>query len=177
MYTINKELKEILDRHLLWLEDEPGGMRANISEADLSWADLSGANLSGANLSGADLFGADLSEANLSGANLSGANLSEADLSRANLSEANLSGADLSEANLSRANLSWVNGNMREIKTIKVDTYPIAYTNKVIQIGCENHTIKEWFEFSDKEILAMDGKRALKFWCKWKPIIQKIICN
>jgi hypothetical protein len=110
------ELKQVLDHHIVWLQNNNNGKRANLSGADLSganlsWADLSGADLSGANLSGAHLSGANLSGANLFGAhlsraNLSGANLSRADLSGANLSRANLSRADLFGANLSRADLS-----------------------------------------------------------------------
>ena len=84
------EISEILRKHKMWIDDEEGGERAN-----LSGANLSGANLSGANLSRADLRGADLS-----GADLSGANLIEAELSGANLSGANLSGANLRRADL-----------------------------------------------------------------------------
>ena len=96
----NDELKEILGRHVLWLNGDPDGVRA----------DLSGANLSGADLRGADLYRANLREANLSWANLYWANLYRADLYRANLCWANLHradlyGADLCEANLRRADL------------------------------------------------------------------------
>ena len=45
------ELKEVLELHKKWLNDEPDGEKANLSGADLSYADLSYANLSGANLS------------------------------------------------------------------------------------------------------------------------------
>ena len=96
-----KNLNEILEKHLKWLNDENGGERANLSRANLSGANLSGADLSGANLSRANLSRANLSRANLSGANLYGADLYGADLSRANLSGADLSGADLSGADLS----------------------------------------------------------------------------
>ena len=96
-----EKLAEILAAHKLWLNDEKGGVRANLSGATLSYANLSGANLRGADLSYADLSGATLSYANLRGADLSYANLSYA-----NLSYANLSGATLSYANLSYANLS-----------------------------------------------------------------------
>ena len=65
-----EELDKILRKHKLWLADEEGGERANLSGADLSWADLSEADLSWADLSGADLLGADLSGADLSRANL-----------------------------------------------------------------------------------------------------------
>ena len=73
-----EKLAEILAAHKLWLNDEEGGVKANLSGADLSGADLSWANLSGADLSGADLRWANLSGANLSGADLRGANLSGA---------------------------------------------------------------------------------------------------
>ena len=90
-----EELKEILDSHKKWLNDEPDGKKANLSGANLRYADLSGANLRFANLSGANLSYADLSGANLRYADLSGANLSFADLSGANLRFADLSFADL----------------------------------------------------------------------------------
>ena len=70
------ELKDILNKHALWLRDDPSGVKADLSRADLS----------GANLSYADLSRADLLYTNISHADLSGANLSYADLSGANLS-------------------------------------------------------------------------------------------
>ena len=48
-------LSEILKKHLSWINDEPGGEKADLSYADLSSADLSYANLSYANLRSADL--------------------------------------------------------------------------------------------------------------------------
>ena len=96
-------LKETLELHKKWLNDEPDGVKANLSDANLRGADLSDANLRGANLRGADLSYADLSDANLSYANLRGADLSDANLRGANLRGADLSYADLSDANLSDA--------------------------------------------------------------------------
>lgn len=64
-----EKIKEIMDAHILWLDDN-GGDRA----------DLSGANLSYADLRYADLRRADLRDTNLRGANLRRANLSGADL-------------------------------------------------------------------------------------------------
>ena len=43
-------LHEIIHKHMIWLNDENGGERANLRYADLSAADLRGANLSGADL-------------------------------------------------------------------------------------------------------------------------------
>ena len=114
------KLKEILEKHKMWLNGEEGGERANLRGADLRWANLSGANLSGVDLSYAHFRGAILREANLrwtnlSGADLSytnliGANLREADLRRADLRGVDLRGVDLREADLRGADLRGANG-------------------------------------------------------------------
>ena len=96
MKTIsNDDLKEILRKHVLWLNFDPEG-----EKADLRWADLRGANLKRAKLMWANLYKADLSKANLKGADLKGADLRWAGLRGANLKGANLREADLSEAYL-----------------------------------------------------------------------------
>lgn len=110
MKITKAELKIVLEKHALWLRNDPNGIRANLCGADLSRANLYGANLYRADLCCADLYGAnlcgaDLGMANLSMANLSRANLCEANLYRADLSEANLHGADLHGADLDGANL------------------------------------------------------------------------
>ena len=64
----SEELKEKIRLHKMWLNNESGGKKANLSGADLSGADLSGADLYGADLSGANLYRANLSGASLSGA-------------------------------------------------------------------------------------------------------------
>ena len=90
-----QELKEILRKHKLWIEDsdQQDAERANLRGADLRGANLRGANLYGANLRGANLYGANLCDANLCDANLCGANLYDADLRDANLRDADLRGA------------------------------------------------------------------------------------
>ena len=85
----NEELRDILDQHALWLQDNTKGKRANLSGADLSRAILSGANLHEANLRGANLSETNLSEANLNGADLHNAYFNDADLSGANLINSN----------------------------------------------------------------------------------------
>ena len=66
-------LNTIILLHKKWLNGEPEGKKA-----DLSNTNLSNTNLHGANLHGADLHGAILSGANLNGANLNDANLNDA---------------------------------------------------------------------------------------------------
>jgi len=53
-------LKDILEKHKLWLNNGIGGKWADLRWADLRWADLREANLNGANLSGANLSDAKL---------------------------------------------------------------------------------------------------------------------
>ena len=48
--------------------------------------------------------------------------------------------------------------------------YNITVTDKHIRIGCEQHLKSEWLNFSDREILEMDGKKALEFWRIFKPV-------
>ena len=152
-YT-QKELKEILDLHKKWLNNEAGGCRANLRSADLRYADLRFA----------DLRSADLRYANLRSANLRYANLRYADLSSADLRSADLRSADLSSAI----------GEMSYVKSLQCEKYYISYTHTHMNIGCQSHTITEWQDFSNDTISKMDNG-ALGWWQKWKPIIMNII--
>jgi uncharacterized protein YjbI with pentapeptide repeats len=162
---------------------------ADLRGADLTYADLTGADLTGADLTGADLTGANLTGADLTGANLKGANLTGADLTCAYLKRANLRGADLTYADLTYADLTYANltgadltganmwntiGNSREVKTVQTDLWTVTYTADIMQIGCRRHAIKDWWDFDDATISAMDSK-ALGWWMRWKPILQQII--
>jgi hypothetical protein len=64
------KIKEVLEKHLKYLNGDADGVCANLSYADLSGADLRGAGLRCANLLYADLSGADLRGAGLRCANL-----------------------------------------------------------------------------------------------------------
>ena len=144
------ELIPILKKHENWLNNEEGGERANLHEANLRGADLYGADLREANLRGADLYGANLHEANLHEANLRGVNLHEA-----NLHEADLRGADLREANMRGADL--YGANLQGAKTLDLITAgPIGSRQGItifniatdeIQCGCFRGTLDE---FSNK---------------------------
>ena len=95
MKNITKEeLDSILNKHKMWLLNNPEGERADLHGADLFGADLSRADLSRANLSEANLCGASLFLADLSGADLRGTDLTGADLRGTDLTGANLTGAN-----------------------------------------------------------------------------------
>ena len=96
----NDDLKKILRKHALWLNNDPEGEKADLSGADLTGADLYKANLYRADLRWANLNEADLRWADLNEADLYKADLWGADLSKADLSKADPTGADLSEAKI-----------------------------------------------------------------------------
>ena len=150
-----EELKEILRKHELWLNNDSRGEEANLRYTNLSGADLSGTDLNRADLSGADLSGAFLSYANLRGTNLSGANLREANLCGADLYRADLNGADLNgaylgganlnAANLRGANLSVADLYRADLSGAKID-YPMVCLEKGSFTGykkCKNGLIVE----------------------------------
>jgi hypothetical protein len=168
------------------LKTRVNGEKLRLSYSDLSYSDLSYSNLSNSNLSNSDLSDSNLSYSNLSNSNLRNSDLRYSDLRNSNLSNSNLSNSnfrnsdlrysDLHNSNLSNSNLWNTIGNNREIKTlICFSEYHINYTADTLQIGCENHAIKDWREFDDDRILMMGGKRALTFWRKNKDILRMII--
>lgn len=52
--------------------------------------------------------------------------------------------------------------------------YDITITPLFMKIGCQWHTQKAWFNFTDVEIRKMDGETAVEWWRQWKPILMAI---
>jgi hypothetical protein len=78
-------------------------------------------------------------------------------------------------ANLRSADLSSARGEMKCLKSIFLERYPVTYTSDVLQIGCQKHKVEKWWKFKDSEIIEMDGDYALEWWNKYKAIIKSII--
>ena len=149
--------------------------RANLRDANLGGAYLGDANLRDAYLGGANLGGANLGGANLGGAYLRDAYLGGANLGGAYLGGAYLGGAYLRDAYLGELRSIWgASGNLREIKAIQCDTWPVTYTATHMQIGCQFHELERWWSFTDEQIARMDSS-ALEWWAKWKPMLQTIV--
>ena len=116
----------------------------------------------------ADLRGADLRGVNLVGANLRDANLRDADLQDADLRGVNLVGASLVGVNLRDANL-------RDAKNAPMIITGLLWTvyidgTGMMRIGCQNHSVEDWRNFTDEKISAMDSK-ALTFWNQYKSML------
>lgn len=54
------------------------------------------------------------------------------------------------------------------------EKYNITIMPEHLQIGCQCHSKEDWWGFSDRKILAMDGRSGLRWWKKWKPILMAI---
>jgi hypothetical protein len=129
MKITKKKLKEIIEKHKLWLSDEKGGERANLIGIDLSGADLSEMNLSNIDLSYTDLSHADLSDTCLRHANLSDACLRYANMSGVNLSNTYLGYANLSHANLSRSKFSYANFSCANFSRVDLSYAYLSFTD------------------------------------------------
>ena len=70
-------------------------------------------------------------------------------------------------------NTAYVSGNAKATKEVitfgNIFDYDITITDNHIKIGCQQYLKSRWLEFTNKEILEMDGKKALKFWGLFKP--------
>ncbi|WP_151760495.1 pentapeptide repeat-containing protein [Acinetobacter junii] len=152
--TQKHEIKNRFTGEVLFSCDIPEGMESGmIARHALEEAVANGANLRGANLEGANLRDANLEGANLRDANLEGANLRGANLRGANLWGANLEGAK--DSPLIITSLRW----------------PIYISGTgMMRIGCQNHSVEAWKNFTDEEIKRMDSD-ALEFWNKYKTML------
>jgi hypothetical protein len=50
----------------------------------------------------------------------------------------------------------------------------VTITDTQMSIGCQSHKLDSWWAFDDRQIAAMDGKYALKFWREHKAALQGI---
>ena len=85
-----------------------------------------------------------------------------------------LAGANLNGANLTGVELENAVGNGREIVSMQIPTYRVAFTREVLQIGCERHAIGDWRGFDDETISRMDPG-ALQWWNMWRGLIFQAI--
>ena len=126
-----KELKEILNKHKMWLRDEEGGERADLSNDDLKCVDLSYTNLRATNLMGINLSDSNLYNADLTCADLRYANLTDADLTDVDLTCANLEGANLTDADLRNSNLEYTNLRCTDLTSANLENVDLWNANLI----------------------------------------------
>ena len=94
-------------------------------------------------------------------------------IARHALEEAIAQGANLDGANLRGANLE--DANLRGAKNAPVIISGLRWTVHIsgtgmMRIGCQNHSVEAWKNFTDEEIKSMDID-ALEFWSKYKTML------
>ena len=124
----------------------------------------------------------------MAGVSLNGAALDGAELDGAALNGAALDGAALKWASFDGASLKWASfdGAFFDFKNekIKIKKTPICISNlryeiiifdSHMKIGCQFHSISEWFSFDEKTIEDMDDT-ALELWEQNKDWL-KAVCT
>ena len=96
------------------------------------------------------------------GAYLTGAYLTGADLTRANLTGANLIGADGKKTTIEKTPI--------QISGLR---WHIIIFDKDMRIGCEYHSLADWWLYDDARIKKMDCT-ALEFCNQYKTMLQGI---
>ena len=169
-----------------WADLLKGALKAKVSfyRANFNGADFRGADFRGADFREANFNGADFREASFNGADFRGADFREAsfiwaDFRKANFREADFKGAyfrgaNFREADFIGASYQYCTGNAKELKSMQLDTYLIVFNKHFLAIGCQQHSIEKWKNFTDDEIDSLDNG-ALEWWNKWKDFIFKAI--
>ena len=98
--------------------------------------------------------------------NLDGAYLQKENLSNVDFRNTNLCNIDLHDADLTGVILP-------EKTVIYTDIWTVLIHGERIKIGCQEHSVSDWFSFSDDQINEMHHL-ALKFWGCNKRIIFEI---
>ena len=112
------DLKNIIEQHLLWLNDDEIGTRANLAGADLTDANIVRANLTGANLTGANLTGANLTQIQGDVASILDGNPDEVKDLMLALVTGNVDGS------VYKGDCACLIGTIANIKAVDVDTMP-----------------------------------------------------
>jgi hypothetical protein len=89
---------------------------------------------------------------------------------RANLSGSDLSYSDLSYSDLRGANLSYLTGNLREVRSLHIESHIVVYVSDRFWVDCKNGIIGKWKEF---ESILNNGE--LKQWKKHRAFIKSVI--
>ncbi|MDD3443182.1 MAG: pentapeptide repeat-containing protein [Sulfurimonas denitrificans] len=157
---------------------------SNFSYSNFSDSDFRGSNFRGSNFGYSDFRGSNFRGSNFRGSNFRGSNFRGSDFSDSDFSDSDFGDSDFRGSNFRGSNFRGSNfsdskhqykiGNMREWKSMQLDTYMIVFNEHTLAIGCQQHTIKEWQEFTDDTISKMDTN-ALLWWTKWKELIFKAI--
>lgn len=164
----------MMREHLEWLDWVEGARRADFSRSDLSHIALE-KFMPGVIFHATNLRGQDLSHSHIPQCDFTYSDLRDTNFTRAFLCESNFSRSDMTGAKLHRADLRAVVGNRKQIKSMQLDPgYSITYTDKVIQVGCQQWSFRAWRRHGQKAFKNMDGEAAETFGVKYQDLVLRI---
>ena len=114
------------------------------------------------------------------GVSFKGANLEGMDLSGICLKGANFTGAVMTDVIFDKkTNLHNVEGNGKEVITIKTDVYTIVLTKDNVQISSKRCSVEELLSGKNVEmdyfLMDFPNLRDINWWAKWRPKLIEII--
>lgn len=153
------DLEGAIEKHRLWLQGDPKGVRADLSYSDLAnadfrvacmrkasfrGADLTGANMRGVNVSHADMREACLDEVHMQGGFARGADFSHARMrgvvmERAYLRDAILDGAIVTDACFSQCDMRDMRADGATFDGVRFEhiTGDMGFMDQAVACGCE----------------------------------------
>ncbi len=92
------------------------------------------------------------------------------------LEKATQAGANLYGANIAGADLAWAKFGdgvtaERGIRQVPGLQWPVTIYDNHMRIGCQLHSLADWATFTKRDIVEMDSKDALLFWCRHKAML------
>jgi uncharacterized protein YjbI with pentapeptide repeats len=167
------EIKNKLEKHLKWLNNDPNGEKADFTDVILTDANLTGANLRNANFTNANLTGANFTNVNFTNVNFTNANLTYANLTGANLTGANLRNANLTDVILTGAILDFSAWPLHcgSLKAKAGDRllYQLLYHVASLDVSNCSKDLRNQFE-----ALVKNNKAMFNGFCNYRSDIPKI---
>lgn len=148
---------------------------ASLKNADLRLANMSHAVIEDASFFGALCYGANFAGTYAFRANFHCANLGTASFVGATLRGARFTGANLGGVDFTKADIRGAIGNGKEMVSLQLERWPVVIVAGQMAIGCQQHSIAEWWGFSDRAINIMDECHALDWWKKWRPVLETVV--
>ena len=153
-------------KHILWLNDLPGGKQLDMSGCHLEGVNLANRKLLSANFSDALLVGVNMDSAELCFANFSGAFLDHCSMQYVNADEINFRGATLKESDLSYILL--YGGNFAHATFYKSDLFNCNIGNtcfegtRFVNTPTANESIDLDFKITDADWVASNEGQVMQ---------------
>ena len=165
-YIIQDDFEIAYAKHILWLNDLPGGKQLDMSGCQLEKINLANRKLLNSNFSDALLVGCNMDSAELCFANFSGAFLDHCSMQYVNADEINFRGATLKESDLSYILL--YGGNFAHATFYKSDLFNCNIGNtcfegtRFVNTPTANESIDLDFKITDADWVATNEGQVMQ---------------